>query len=202
MVLPAKGSGARGALVKIDRLRALVDHLFPNESEEARSLLVAGVMRQKPEGLSESPETLLQLAACVGEKEGQHFHELKKAALEELEVRAEQEKQNAKHAKRFKEPTPKQPATPAPATGEEPPGPTAGTARAPATPREVAAKTKAPPEFVSLLPNVPYLYLKWQPQHRRASVEFARTLSHSKPFILFGLRKKKADTSNPVHITA
>ena len=35
-----KGSGARGALVKLGRFRALADHLFPNESEEARSLLL------------------------------------------------------------------------------------------------------------------------------------------------------------------
>ena len=182
------GSGKNGSIIKQDRVRALVAFLFPDESADACSSLVAGVMQQKTQDMSEAPELLLKLTAEVGEREAEHFKEVRRGAVEELEVRAEQARQLRKHKERAKEAddvraAPSGPAAAAeaaaaaavaePATGDEPAGPTAGVPRAPAPPREFASRTKAPQEFVTLLPSVPFLYFKWQPQHRRAMVEFA-----------------------------
>ena len=172
-----KGTGKRGAIRKIDMAKALVQALFPDETAEAAATLVSGIMNQKVEDLSESPELLLKLTATVGEREAQHFRSVREEALHELEVRTEKTRRETQRKERAREPS-----VMVAATGDAPPGPSAGVARAAAVPAPSTpvARPRAPQEFVSLLPNVAGLYLKWQPQHRRTSVEFTRTLIHLK----------------------
>ena len=206
---PKTGSGKNGSICKIDLLRCLVNHLFPDLSAREREDLASGLVAKRQKGtLEEAPDLLLQLTAAVGEREAQHFKKIQESAVEELEVREEKRKLTKKHKDAVAEPAivdsedeggpgPAQgaaepmhaPAGP-PAAGPmevddgsvaPPPGPSAGVVRAVRAPNEAnaphATRTKAPPELLELIPSVPYLYLKWQPQHRRVQAEFTRSLA-------------------------
>ena len=140
---------------KIDRVKVMVTHFFPNESPECQAELVAGILNQKVEDFSETPEMILQLTAAVGQDEAKGFSKVRKDAIDELQTEALQAK---KLRQNREEPGPPRKPVPAePATGDEPPGPSAGVDRVPPRPAPRASKTKAPEEFVSLLPSVPYL---------------------------------------------
>ena len=84
---PMKGSGKNKGVKKIDRVKVMVTHFFPNESPEYQAELVAGILNQKVEDFSETAEMILQLTAAVGQDEAKQFSKVRKDAIDELQTR-------------------------------------------------------------------------------------------------------------------
>lgn len=83
--VPARGSGAKGALVKYDLAKALAEHLFPGETESEIEKYVKGMGGQQR---AIDPSILQILGELDPENAAdKDFQKVKKIAMEEMQER-------------------------------------------------------------------------------------------------------------------
>ena len=133
---PARGSGSgkRGAILKIDLLRALVQHHLPDWSEQQKEEICKGMCqeRKQTEGVSQS---VLEAVAQLDEENRKHFKEVKRDAKEKL-AQLEKDKQ-------IKEKLRDTPAPPAADKNDKPPA--RESPEPPAVPEPVEPAPEVPP---------------------------------------------------------
>ena len=164
--LPEVGSGKRGNRIKIDFVRAILQHFFSEDmNEEELHELATKIMGRKVEERSaeDTAELELKLLSKLDAAEAPHFQVMKKAALDTLAedtLRAKVKKSRAvRESELDTAPAPEK----AKPVFEE---------------RASGTHVKAPPEFKQLLPRgVEYLYFRWEPQSRRVAIEYPRPFS-------------------------
>ena len=189
---PARGSGEKGGVKKIDLVRLLVDHHLPGLKTDDNAQfeeICAAISRTKTKQKIMCPAEVIAAVGALDPENEQGFREIiqeAKSQQEEVKKKQLEAVMEAKY-KAIYEPeivqpaehpaeAPAEPPEPAAAPDERPAEPAEGhvrRARAPG-PRAELFRVVAPPEFVELLPRVNGLYFHWEPQHRRARVAFQR----------------------------
>ena len=185
---PEQGSGKHGRVIKLDLCTCLIEELFKDADDNSKQFMIASMLTRKSLKLEEAPELLLKLVSSLDTSEAQQFKKVKMSASTELQVKIMKKKRaQRKHdesdgeaevdgSRKRKEPASGSRAPPAP----DPAPKAARVGSAPCrrdpsnlTPGELKQKRmKAPQEMLRFLPLVSHLYFKWQPQHRKAGVEF------------------------------
>ena len=179
--MPTKGSGARGGVKKRDIATALVDGVFPqlaaeNPDERVRIIdLQCGEVKETiPTMPEDTPESMLKLLGALDPQEQEAFKPLIQEALKKLdsdEKKREnkirlQAKLEASGAQKSMEPVELG------AARERASG--SGAARA------SSVRQRAPEEFTRFLPDVPSLYIHWEPRSNRVYAEFKKLENHQR----------------------
>ena len=172
---PAKGtgSGARGQVVKRDRVASVVRHFFPDADAEEQEKLVEGIAgpKSREDEIKECPEDILDFVAALDPDNAGAFKYVREVAQEAKDSRA------PKQTKKDKNQDNQQPAS----TGDSGAAAAASSSRAPNAEKPKAAPVKpavplvahegsvkkwashTPPELHHLLPGhheLPFVYLK------------------------------------------
>ncbi|CAE7614243.1 unnamed protein product, partial [Symbiodinium sp. CCMP2592] len=157
--VPVEASANKGPM-----LRALLKACFPDESDDFIDRLLkkqavnpGSAPAPDNEADQDELEMLIHMTAALDTSEAQHFEDMRKHAMEQLEASEEKKRVRQRIAKDREEPPPE---ARGPAPREA--GVHTGPQRNPAT-----QKTKAPQEFLALLPDVQALYFHWEPQNRK-----------------------------------
>lgn len=172
--VPTRGSGKNNSVLKRDIARALVSGVFPDLSDEEVTKMVDAICGEIKERESPIPddtnETMLKLLSALDPQEKESFEPLIKEALDKLES---QEKK-ALNRMKFEAKLKAQGALPS--MNPEPKAAKAAAARAEASGARAAlfARQRAPEEFTKYLPDVPSLYLHWEPRGNRVYAEFKK----------------------------
>lgn len=171
---------------KPELVEAVVQHFFPDlpkeEQDSIKERMCANSSNTKK---LDCPQDVVEAVSEMDVSEVKHFDKLREQAKEQLEhiknkllETVFEEKFQAKAAKQRAQhepvPHPEEPPPFVPA----PPGPGAGVAREapPAKERaEVRTRTVSPQELKDCLPDVPGLFLRWEPNYRRVAVNFSRS---------------------------
>ncbi|CAE7273491.1 unnamed protein product [Symbiodinium microadriaticum] len=156
-------------------LRALLKACFPGESDDFIDKLLkkqaanpGSAPAPDHEADQEELEMLIHMTAALDTSEAQHFEDMRRHAMEQLEASEERKRVRQRIARDREEGPPAEARGPAPREAGVPAGPQ----RNPA-----ARKTKAPQEFLDLLPDVQALYFHWEPQNRKVWVDIRRCLA-------------------------
>lgn len=81
----AKGSGAHGSPIKIDKARQLVEHLFKDsESSERKQEMIAGIMNMSTAQLREKERSILEMCEHLDVENQQCFDQMKRWATDKL----------------------------------------------------------------------------------------------------------------------
>ena len=173
---PEEGSGKNKNILKVDWIKAVVDHFLADLSNEEKQAIISKINGGKSfhEPTLEAAGENLQLLAQLDPEEKPHFKNIIKEAVDVMEV--EGVKERAKRARQQKaqlQPPDDAAAPAAPRDVDMRPAQERRPAEAP-RPRAFHGLTKGPEEFRVLLPAVPQLTFHYQPRQRRVVIEFAR----------------------------
>ena len=156
-------------------LRALLKACFPGESDDFIDKLLkkqaanpGSAPAPDHEADQEELEMLIHMTAALDTSEAQHYEDMRRHAMEQLEASEERRRVRQRIARDREEGPPAEARGPARREAGVPAGPQ----RNPA-----ARKTKAPQEFLDLLPDVQALYFHWEPQNRKVWVDIRRCLA-------------------------
>ena len=172
--VPQEGSGKNKQRIKIDYVRAVIQHFFPTESQEEKERLAKEIMGRKilDTSTDDAPEVQLKLLSKLDPAEAPEFDVMKKAALDllaEESLRAKTKKNKKNKAEDVPDAEEAEPQQETQAVFE---------------PRVSGAHVKAPPEFKQLLPpGVDYLYFRWEPQSFRCAVDFVSPVAGTEGFV-------------------
>lgn len=172
---PEVGTGANGYIKVIDLATQLVNQLFGDEaSQEEKEFMIASLVTRRTVKPEESAGLLLKLTSMLDPTEHEHFDNMRKAALNELQL--EQMKANYAKSKKLQKNRPEgeeergvKRDCPEKADGSEP---SSKKPRMDFAEQLSRRNVKAPPEFLDLFPLVQHCYFKWLPQNDRVTVEF------------------------------
>lgn len=191
--LPRKGSGKNGNVIKRDVAKALVMGVFPDLSEEEVDKMVNNICGDISERQSPIPEATpketLKLISAMDPQEKESFKELIRESMDKLAAEEKKIEKRMKFEARLEAKNAERSAIPEPL---KPPKEKQGDSGSRAAQH---ARLRAPPEFTKFLPDVPNLYLHWEPTHSRAYAEFKNLKEYqrtkSKKIRLIGLRRRK-----------
>jgi hypothetical protein len=168
--LPRKGSGKNGNVIKRDVAKALVMGVFPDLSEEEVDKMVNNICGDISERQSPIPEATpketLKLISAMDPQEKESFKELIRESMDKLAAEEKKIEKRMKFEARLEAKNAERSAIPEPL---KPPKEKQGDSGSRAAQH---ARLRAPPEFTKFLPDVPNLYLHWEPRHSRAYAEF------------------------------
>ena len=79
--LPETGTGSTGNIIKYDKAKALIDGIFPKDSEDERGRMISATMGTKAFYQSECPETVIDLCCSLDTENSACFGKIAKMAM-------------------------------------------------------------------------------------------------------------------------